>query len=71
MLKERVDMNWLAEVEKRKEELLQDLQGLLRIESTKDNATAGPGQPMGRNIAQALDYMLGLSERETIPHRQS
>ncbi|NGP58473.1 dipeptidase PepV [Paenibacillus thiaminolyticus] len=64
MLKERVDMNWLAEVDKRKEELLQDLQGLLRIESTKDNATAGPGQPMGRNIAQALDYMLGLSERE-------
>ena len=57
-------MNWMAEVTARQDELLNDLKGLLRFESVKDNSTSGPGQPMGQEIARALDYMLELSRRE-------
>lgn len=38
-----------------------DLFALLRIDSVKDLGSSGPGKPMGRGIAEALDYMLGLS----------
>ncbi|WP_216828630.1 dipeptidase PepV [Alkalihalobacterium elongatum] len=57
-------MNWFQEVLKRKDDLLLDLTNLLKIESTKDLETASPAEPMGKNIAKALDYMLTLSDQQ-------
>lgn len=57
-------MNWYEEVLKRKNDLLLDLTRLLQIESTKDSETAAPEEPMGKNVAKALDYMLELSSQQ-------
>ncbi|ADU30634.1 dipeptidase PepV [Evansella cellulosilytica] len=54
-------MNFYEEVVKQKEQLLKDLTRLLKIESTKDLSSSSEGQPMGKNIAEALDLMLTLS----------
>ncbi|WP_327995476.1 dipeptidase PepV [Brevibacillus choshinensis] len=54
-------INWYEEVNRRKEDLLQDLDGLLRIPSVKNLETSGPGAPMGKEIGRALGYMLDLS----------
>lgn len=51
-------MDWLKEVEKRKDELLDDLKGLLQIESVKDLDSSSPMRPMGDKIGQALEYVL-------------
>ncbi|MFC7443304.1 dipeptidase PepV [Laceyella putida] len=58
------EIRWLEEVEKRKEDLLAELSGLLRIESVLDESTAGPQAPFGRKIAEALEYMLQLGEKD-------
>ncbi|WP_442600279.1 dipeptidase PepV [Neobacillus sp. D3-1R] len=58
----KVLVNWLDEVIKRKDVLLDDLKGLLRIESIKDLSSKTETSPMGRNVAEALDFMLDLSE---------
>ncbi|GGN91217.1 dipeptidase PepV [Saccharibacillus kuerlensis] len=55
-------IDWQKEAESRREDLLQDLNGLLRIQSVKDPVTASKGRPMGLAISEALDYMLELSE---------
>ncbi|QOR67260.1 dipeptidase PepV [Cytobacillus suaedae] len=57
-------MNWYDEVLKRKEDLLEDLSSLLRIESVKDLSTVEPGRPMGQNIGQALEFMLEKSSSD-------
>ncbi|UCZ51436.1 dipeptidase PepV [Bacillus shivajii] len=57
-------MNWYKEVLKRKNDLLEDLTQLLKLESTKDSTSElNNQQPMGENIAKALDYMLNLSSQ--------
>ncbi|MDR0269113.1 dipeptidase PepV [Paenibacillus sp.] len=54
-------MNWYYEqAQIRKDGLLRDLKGLLAIPSVYDPATAGPRQPMGKGVADALRYMLDL-----------
>ncbi|MBM7662596.1 succinyl-diaminopimelate desuccinylase [Bacillus mesophilus] len=55
-------INWYQEVLARKEELLNDLVGLLKIESIKDESTITPQYPMGEKVGEALDYMLSISE---------
>ncbi|NGZ75684.1 dipeptidase PepV [Saccharibacillus alkalitolerans] len=55
-------IDWQKEAEARREDLLRDLDGLLRIESVKDPATASRKRPMGAAIGEALDYMLNLTE---------
>ena len=57
-------IDWQKEAEMRREDLLRDLDGLLRIASVKDLETATAKQPMGREIGEALDYMLKLTEEE-------
>lgn len=57
-------MDWKQEVLRRKDDLLHDLNGLLRIPSVKDLATSEEGKPMGKEIARALEYMLELAARE-------
>lgn len=56
-------IDWKKEAEARREDLLRDLDGLLRIESVKDPATASRKRPMGAAIAEALDYVLELTEQ--------
>ncbi|KGX91248.1 dipeptidase PepV [Pontibacillus marinus] len=56
-------VNFYEEVMKRKEELLDDLTQLLKIESTKDLERASPGRPMGDKIGEAFDWMLNLAEQ--------
>ncbi|MEJ8302348.1 dipeptidase PepV [Saccharibacillus sacchari] len=55
-------IDWQKEAESRREDLLRDLDGLLRIESVKDLATASTERPMGQAIGEALDYMLQRTE---------
>lgn len=56
-------IDWQKEAEARREDLLRDLDGLLRIQSVKDPATMSRKRPMGAAIAEALDYMLELTEQ--------
>lgn len=56
-------IDWQVEVERRKNDLLEDLKGLLRIPSVKDEQTKEQGAPMGREIGRALYYMLELAEQ--------
>lgn len=56
-------VNWQEEVLARKDELLQDLVELLKIESTKDESTMTDLRPMGEKIGEALEYVLQLSEK--------
>jgi succinyl-diaminopimelate desuccinylase len=51
-------INWLEEVEKRKEELIATTQSFLRIKSVLDPATAREGAPFGEGIRKALDFAL-------------
>ncbi|MFC4618940.1 dipeptidase PepV [Camelliibacillus cellulosilyticus] len=55
-----MEINWLEEVKKRKENLLRDLEGFLRIESVKDLETSTTKHPMGKKIDEALAYILSL-----------
>jgi len=57
-------MNWYEQAHSRKDAMLRDLMGLLAIPSVNDPETAGPGQPMGKGVADALRYMLDLCAAE-------
>lgn len=54
-------MNWLTEVERRKDDLIQDLKGLLSIESIKDETSKTLDEPMGEKIAEALNFVLRIA----------
>lgn len=56
-----MNMDWQAEVEKRKEELLAKTQELLKIPSILNEKEAKEGAPFGPEVARALQYMLDLS----------
>ncbi|WP_172252552.1 dipeptidase PepV [Saccharibacillus deserti] len=55
-------IDWQKEAESRREDLLRDLDGLLRIQSIKDLGSASRKRPMGSAVGEALDYMLKLTE---------
>src|SRR4051794_3918976 len=55
---------WYDEVLKRKDDMLEQLKNLLAIESVLDESSAGLKAPFGRKIAEALEYMLKLGERD-------
>lgn len=57
-------INWLEEAEKRKEALIKDTQRLLHIKSILDEENATPDAPLGKEVKEALDYMLKLGERD-------
>jgi succinyl-diaminopimelate desuccinylase len=59
-----LSIHWRKEMEKHRESLLHHLTELCAIESIRDESTAREGAPFGEKIAQALDYMLQLGERD-------
>ncbi|WP_394174324.1 dipeptidase PepV [Guptibacillus hwajinpoensis] len=58
------EVNWHEEVLKRKDDLLNDLRGLLKIESVLDEENASDQAPFGTGVREALDYMLALGDRD-------
>ncbi|MEH7331543.1 dipeptidase PepV [Neobacillus drentensis] len=57
-------INWMSEVEKRKDALIKDTQGLLHIRSLLDEENTTPEAPLGQGVKEALDYMLQLGEKD-------
>lgn len=55
-------MNILETVKKNKEEMIKDMQGLLRIDSTLAESD-DPEAPFGKGIRESLDYVLALGEK--------
>ncbi|MCM3787005.1 dipeptidase PepV [Domibacillus indicus] len=55
-------INWRNEIKKREGELIQDLQSLIQIPSVKSDQAAEDA-PFGREVRQALDFMLELGEK--------
>jgi succinyl-diaminopimelate desuccinylase len=60
----KVKMNWLEEVFKRKEEIIQETQSFLRIKSVLDEETKDLGTPFGKGIQEALHYLLEKGNRD-------
>jgi succinyl-diaminopimelate desuccinylase len=59
-----VGINWMEEVLKRKEELIQDTQALLRIPSVLDEEDATAEAPLGRAVYEALQFLLRRGQEE-------
>ena len=60
----RVNMNWMEEVLKRKDALIQDTQKFLQIKSVLDEETASDEAPLGKGIDEALQYLLCRGKEE-------
>lgn len=58
------EINWLGEVEKRKDALIKDTQELLHIKSLLDEEHATSDAPLGKGVKEALDFMLNLGEKD-------
>ncbi len=54
-------IDWLEEARRRQDALLRDLSSLLAIPSVKDESSAGPDAPLGKQSAQALAWALELA----------
>lgn len=57
-------IDWQKEVEARKDDLLEDLQNLLRVRSDRDDSQATPESPFGPGPRAALEHMLAYGERD-------
>lgn len=58
------NINWLEEVEKRKEALIKDTQAFLQIESILDEETKSDQAPFGEGINQALHSILNKGQED-------
>ncbi|MDQ0196949.1 dipeptidase PepV [Neobacillus ginsengisoli] len=58
------NINWMSEVEKRKDSLIKDTRELLHIKSLLDEEHAVPDAPLGKGVKEALDFMLNLGEKD-------
>lgn len=58
------NINWMQEVEKRKEALIADTQQFLRIKSMLKEEEKSDGAPFGEGIAKALAFMLEKGEQD-------
>ncbi|MFC0298202.1 dipeptidase PepV [Geobacillus jurassicus] len=59
-----LNIDWMKEAKKRKDDLIRDVQALVRIPSVRDDEQAQPGAPFGPKVAQALEYMLHRGREE-------
>lgn len=57
-------INWLEEVLKRKEQFIEDTQRFLQIKSVYDPETISDQAPMGKGIAEALEFMLAKGQED-------
>lgn len=57
-------INWMEEVEKRKDELIKDTQEFLRIKSILDEENGTQDAPMGEGIDAALQYLLSKGSED-------
>lgn len=57
-------INWMEEVLKRKEAMIQDTQSFLQIKSVLDEEHATPEAPLGEGIQEALQFMLQKGREE-------
>jgi succinyl-diaminopimelate desuccinylase len=57
-------INWMSEVEKRKDELIHDTQQLLHIKSLLDEENATEDAPLGEGVREALQFMLDLGDKD-------
>jgi succinyl-diaminopimelate desuccinylase len=57
-------INWMNEVEKRKDDLLKDTKDLLHIKSLLDEENTLPDAPLGKGVKEALDFMLNLGDKD-------
>jgi succinyl-diaminopimelate desuccinylase len=57
-------INWMSEVEKRKEELIKDTQRFLHIKSLLDEENATVDAPLGEGVKEALEFMLQLGDKD-------
>lgn len=57
-------IDWQKEAEKYQDALLEDLQGLMRINSERDVEHKTADYPLGEGPAKALKAMLGLADRD-------
>jgi succinyl-diaminopimelate desuccinylase len=57
-------INWMDEVKKRKDNLINDTQQLLHIKSLLDDENATEDAPLGEGVKEALQFMLQLGEKE-------
>ncbi|WP_229311271.1 hypothetical protein [Streptococcus sp. HF-1907] len=57
-------LDWKSLLEPYKKPLLEDLDGLLRIPSVKNVETVSDQAPFGQGIADTLQYMLDLGDRD-------
>src|SRR5699024_3675209 len=57
-------MDWIREIRKHSKYFINDLTGLLQIPSIKNVAESKEGEPFGKEISHALNYMLELGKRE-------
>lgn len=58
------EINWISEVEKRKDELIKDAQNLLHIRSLLDEENGKEDAPLGEGVKEALDFMLNLGDKD-------
>jgi len=59
-----VHINWFEEVIKRKDNLIQDTQAILRIKSVLDEDNATKDAPLGIGVKEALQFMLEMGEKD-------
>ena len=59
-----IQINWMDEVLKRKDELIQHTQELLQIKSVLDENNACEKAPLGPGVKEALEYILHMGEKE-------
>ncbi|MDF2859137.1 MAG: dipeptidase PepV, partial [Neobacillus sp.] len=59
-----IKIDWMSEVEKRREDLIKDTQNLLQIKSLLDEEKTTPNAPLGKGVKEALDFMLNLGEKD-------
>lgn len=57
-------IDWKAEVEKRRDDILEDLKTMLRIESVRDESIATADAPLGPGPKEALDAFLNIGKRD-------
>ncbi|MEW5321026.1 dipeptidase PepV [Geobacillus thermoleovorans] len=59
-----LNIDWMNEAKKRKDDLVRDVQALVRIPSVRDDEQAQPGAPFGPKVAEALEHMLHRGREE-------